>query len=80
MSNKSKALRLADVLERSVNNPHRYWQGEAATELRRLHEVNQELLGALNDALGLIDDLTPLEGNTVRKARAAIAKATGGQS
>ena len=42
-----EALRLADVLERSVNNPHRYWQGEAAAELRRLHEVNVELLGAL---------------------------------
>ena len=62
MSNKSKALRLADVLERSVNNPHRYWQGEAATELRRLHEVNQELLEALKRALPFMEAESVING------------------
>ena len=44
--------------------------GSAAAELRRLHEVNQELLGACKAALS--DDQPYIE-----KCRAAIAKATG---
>jgi len=47
MSKQPEALRLADELERSVNNPHLYWQGKAAAELRRLHALNVELVEAL---------------------------------
>ena len=36
-----------------------------------------ELLEALKDALLLIETLTPMDGDTCRKARAAIAKAEG---
>ena len=38
-----------------------------------------DLLYALEEALHLIETLTPLEGSTVRIVRAAIAKATGEQ-
>ena len=77
MSEEPTALRLADALEAS-------WDGiepcevdrQAAAELRRLHELNQELLEALkliasaeNSAL----DLAYCKGI----ARAAIAKAEG---
>lgn len=44
----------------------------------RLIAAAPELLEALKDALDLIDSISPVEGNTVRKARAAIAEATGG--
>lgn len=37
MSARPEALRFADELEQSVNNPHLYWQGKAAAELRRQH-------------------------------------------
>lgn len=39
--------------------------------------INQrdELLEALKEAINLIETLSPIEGQTVRKARAAIAKA-----
>ena len=47
-----------------------------STELRRLHEVNQELLEALEAALKLIELVMPIEGDVTRKAHAAIAKAT----
>lgn len=36
-----------------------------------------DLLEALIDALDLIETITPIEGDTVRKVRAAIAKAKG---
>ena len=36
-----------------------------------------DLLEALEDALDLIESISPVEGDTVRKARAAIAAATG---
>lgn len=76
-----EALRLADDLDQ-CHAGHVY-EGptifsEAAAELRRLHEVNQELL----EALKAIKDGTqfwesyPLE-HCYGKARAAIAKATG---
>ena len=40
-----EALALADILDRSVLQAH----ADAAAELRRLHEVNQELLKALDN-------------------------------
>ena len=67
MSNKPEALRLADEL---VETPFQSTRYIAAAELRRLHEVNQELLGACKAALS--DDQPYIE-----KCRAAIAKATG---
>lgn len=65
-----KALRLAELLDF-----HRFpTADEAATELCRLHEVNQELLEALNV---LLDNNEMLAGTSI--ALAAIAKATGKQ-
>ena len=72
MSDKPEALLLAGQLESGEPVT-----GSAAAELRRLHEVNQELLGALEAALKLIELVMPIEGDVTRKARAAIAKATG---
>ncbi len=68
MSDKQpETLRLAEHLERFRSFPD---DQAAAAELRRLHEVNQELLGACKAALS--DDQPYIE-----KCRAAIAKATG---
>ena len=72
-----EALRLADEL---VETPFKSTRYIAAAELRRLHEVNQELLEALDSALKLIELVMPIEGDVTRKARAAIAKATGEQA
>jgi hypothetical protein len=79
MSTQPEALRLANALEK-------YWGAErghdrerqAAAELRRLHAVNEELLEALEELALYIahngDDWVQ------KKARAAIAKATGEQA
>ena len=77
MSNKPEALRLAEHLKRFRSFPD---EQDAAAELRRLHEVNQELIEALDSALKLIELVMPIEGDVTRKARAAIAKATGEQT
>ena len=65
-----EALRLAHWLERDGANCQQHL--DAAAELRRLHEVNQELLAALKE---ILDG----EGKSFRElceqARAAIAKA-----
>lgn len=78
MTKQPEALRLADISKNgswivSTNA----WREEAEIELRRLHEINSELLEALkvlvaNGGIGsedMFDD-----------ARAAIAKATGEQA
>lgn len=62
------ALRLADWLERRTMIM--FEDKQAAAELRRLHEVNAELVEALKAALS--DDQPYIE-----KCKAAIAKATG---
>ena len=69
-----EALRLAEHLERFRSFPD---DQAAAAELRRLHEVNQELLEALQSVL---DNCLDSEGLCAAhaKARAAIAKAKGG--
>lgn len=67
MNDKSEALRLADEL---VETPFQSTRYIAAAELRRLHEVNKELVDACKAALS--DDQPYIE-----KCRAAIAKATG---
>ena len=43
-----KALRLADVLTKEGES---WWEDAAAAELRRLHEVNAELVEALKELL-----------------------------
>jgi hypothetical protein len=64
-----KALRLADELSK----PWYRWQAQedAAAELRRLHEVNQELLAALNE---ILDGENKSFRELCQQARAAIAK------
>ena len=76
-----EALRLAGELD-----PMGGVESEAAAELRRLHEVNAELLEALTEmyaesekairSLGIL----MLSANWHEKASAAIAKATGEQN
>ena len=74
MSNKPEALRLAEHLERFRSFPD---DQAAAAELRRLHEVNQELLEALQKIAGNTYDEWTNGAEAARIARAAIAKATG---
>jgi hypothetical protein len=75
---KTEALRLAVWLETS---PYHHDKATVATELRRLHEVNVELIGALKQVMLWIDNWSPeftydpdwsIDED---KARAAIAKA-----
>ena len=69
-----EALRLADELEYDWNLSYAsaaMWQ--AATELRRLHALNQELLEALNKCSAQLTRL----GYSANHADAAIAKAQG---
>jgi len=77
-----EALRLADDLD------HEFAQGrisnyngrKAAAELRRLHEVNQDLLKALNTILNIsLIDNGHWTKTIEREAHEAIAKATGGE-
>ena len=79
MSEKSNATRLADALDSMTTENIRFDQlDEAADELRRLHEVNAELVSLLIR----YRKETPL-GNQphmiAHLADAAIAKATGEQ-
>ena len=46
----------------------------------RLIAAAPDLLQALIDAVDLIETVSPFEGDTLRNARAAIAKATGGST
>lgn len=48
VNKKPEALRLADVLTEEGDS---WWDEQAAAELRRLHEVNQELLKVLGAIL-----------------------------
>ncbi len=75
MTNQLKTLRLADALDallgyRGINKD----VGEAAAELRRLHEVNQELLEALKLADALLWGANMNAIIVERKIKAAIAK------
>jgi hypothetical protein len=76
-----EALRLADLLDYAVGIEG-YVRDEAATELRRLHEVNAELVEALQFALDVLaaqDEIDQVLGAAIVTAEAAIAKATGEQ-
>ena len=77
MSDKPEALRLAEHLERFRSFPD---DQAAAAELRRLHEVNRELLEALQKIAGNTYDEWTNGADAARIARAAIAKATGGKT
>ena len=72
MTTQPEALVLADILDQSVLQAY----ADAAAELRRLHEVNLELLAALK---ALIDAEAPdyIKSSIWNKARAAIAKTEG---
>lgn len=88
MSDKSEALKLADVVDEfDVQSEHMPLElySDISSELRRLHEVNKELLEALRGLLAL-DEEHHQRGHCdddvcaeVLKARAAIAKATGSE-
>lgn len=77
MTTQPEALRLADALLNQVETNVEWGQGQvdsAAAELRRLHEVNQELLEALKEVYdNLIHSDDVCEATT--KVRAAINKA-----
>ena len=70
MTTQPEALRLADALTKHLGGNT---ATQAAAELRRLHEVNQELLEALKGFMAGAEAM----GWSTEKARAAIAKATG---
>jgi hypothetical protein len=75
MTNKQpKALWMADCLDLDAQPVA--WYREAAAELRRLHEVNAELVEALKDILSWEENE---EMTWYPKARAALAKAAGEQ-
>ena len=78
MSDKQpEALRLAEHLEKFRSFPD---DQAAAAELRRLHEVNHELLEALQKIAGNTYYEWTNGAAAARIARAAIAKATGGKT
>jgi hypothetical protein len=80
MTNKQpEALRLADELDKTRDIQARAW--DAAKELRRLHEVNAELLGIfkrIRHEQGFACECG-IEDATWELIEAAIAKATGEQ-
>lgn len=74
MSKQPKALRLAGKMEDILHD----WMSahEAATELRRLHEVNTKLVETLKCVLDCSDHQNPeVWTAAVKQARAALAKA-----
>ena len=77
MSTQPEALRLADEMERVAEYDH---QIQAAAELRRLHEVNQELLELIGDVLAFVENDWSVPSELINTTRAAIAKATGEQT
>lgn len=66
------ALRLAKWLDAMPSSGYAL-PNQAATELRRLHEVNQELLEALKSLVQVTSHLNPCPA-TLEQALAAIAK------
>jgi hypothetical protein len=80
MTKQPVALRLADEMSKYRITDESVLQ--TATELRRLHEVNQELVEALKwavDCLHFSSDMPEAIAN-LNKAYQAIAKATGEQA
>ncbi len=76
MITQPEALRLADEKRSTMPlSVMLLWANEAAAELRRLHEVNQELLAALKSTTSACNFVE--YGLALTNARAAIAKAEG---
>lgn len=69
MNTQPEALRLAEYLEL----PH-IGQNKSAAELRRLHEVNQMLMDALNEAIAYIKIQDTVKKQELREL---LAKARG---
>lgn len=74
-------LALADRIEEAQGKPIAI-DPQAAAELRRLHEANQELLEALNRMVCNFNwgDMNDGEHKAINHARSVIAKATGEQA
>ena len=82
MTEKALALRLADRLDHGWGNDVLYARPAAATELRRLHAENQELLEALKIArpyvsAALTDTGSADAYHAERQVDIAIARAEG---
>jgi hypothetical protein len=76
MNTQPEALRLADKLAYESVTVYDLYQ--AAEELRRLHEVNQELVEALENLVGVVWRVHGEDGVIrITKAEAALAKARG---
>ena len=69
-----EALRLSQVAPYLEGGERGQWIVAAAAELRRLHEVNQELLAALHSISLASQDSGSTREGMGRYARAAIAK------
>lgn len=79
MTTQPEALRLANRLENGGEPDLPLLRAQAAAELRRLHEVNQELLKVAKRVAGWSCGTDDECSECLScKARAAIAKATGG--
>ena len=85
MTTQPEALRLADALEDfwgQYSGPEEPHEMNAATELRRLHDLNADLLEALQVMLRdytAVHDIGDVEMQpAIYQARAAIAKVEGG--
>ena len=70
-----EALRLAEVAPYLEGGERGQWIMSAAAELRRLHEVNAELLEALKEVYTTCDWHGDDGQEAMMKARAAINKA-----
>jgi hypothetical protein len=68
MTTQPEALRLANALKKNLGGNT---AAQAAAELRRLHESNQELLAALKE---MLDGENKSFRELCEQARAAIAK------
>ena len=78
MSEQPEALKLAEKLEGySPNSGYATYCHKAAAELRRLHEVNGELLYALEDIEMVGNENGGVGVYLAKLARKAIAKAEG---
>jgi hypothetical protein len=69
-----EALRLSQVAPYLEGGERGQWIVAAAAELRRLHELNQELLAALNEVYITCDWHGDDGREAMSKAHAAIAK------
>ena len=76
MTTQPEALKLIQVAPYLEGGERGQWIMSAAAELRRLHEVNQELLEALK-ALSDADETDYISIIIWEQARAAINKAEG---